>query len=190
LKAATFDPQHQGVLLDLTRGALDHAVRNREVLGFESDPDHPWLDDPMATFVTLRSHGELRGCVGSIEAHRSLGSDLCSNAYNAAFEDPRFQPLRLEEFPDILISVSLLSPLKPISFADEADLLHQLRPQQDGLLIEAGYHRGVFLPVVWEQLPDRRTFLEQLKRKAGLPSDFWSPDIQIKRFQALEIEEI
>ena len=137
-----------------------------------------------ACFVTLRRGAELRGCIGTIVPHRSLIEDLRSNTLAAATRDPRFPPLAREELDLTTIQVSLLSPLQPMEFDGEPDLLRQLRPGIDGLVLESGPHRGTFLPSVWKQLPDPARFLGQLKRKAGLAADFWSPDIRILRYSA------
>jgi uncharacterized protein, PH0010 family len=165
-------------LLRLARTAI---ARN---LGFpaEADDSATWLREPGATFVTLTRDGQLRGCIGSLEACRTLAQDVQSNACAAAFRDPRFPPLCRDEFGNTCIEVSLLSPLEPIPFRDEQDALAQLRPHVDGVVLEHGYHRGTFLPQVWEQLPTPEQFLSQLKRKAGLPPDFWDDGIKLYRY--------
>jgi len=144
--------------------------------------DAPWLREPGAVFVTLHRQGALRGCIGSLEARRPLREDVEKNARSAAFLDPRFTPLSLRELDDVEVEVSLLSPPEPIRFTDEADLLRQLRPGVDGLILEQGPHRGTFLPQVWEQLPDPAEFLAHLKRKAGLPADFPTADLRVSRY--------
>lgn len=144
--------------------------------------DAPWLREPGAVFVTLHRNGALRGCIGSLEARRPLREDVEKNARSAAFLDPRFPPLSLREFPDVEVEVSLLSPAEPLRFSGEADLLRQLRPGVDGLILEHGAHRGTFLPQVWEQLPAPADFLAHLKRKAGLAEDFWSADLRVLRY--------
>lgn len=144
--------------------------------------DAPWLQAPGAVFVTLHKHGALRGCIGSLEARRPLREDVEKNARSAAFLDPRFTPLSLRELDDVEVEVSLLSPAEPLRFKDEADLLRQMRPGVDGLILEQGPHRGTFLPQVWDQLPAPADFLAHLKRKAGLPADFWSADLRVSRY--------
>ena len=140
------------------------------------------LRDPRASFVTLRIDGELRGCIGSVEACRPLVVDVVDNAYNAAFRDPRFPPLRPFEFPMLTVHISVLSPMEPLRFAGEADLLEQIRPGMDGLEIEYWTRRGLLLPSIWELLPDKRQFLQTLKMKAGLPATFWSQRMNVNRF--------
>ncbi|MCX7175286.1 MAG: AmmeMemoRadiSam system protein A, partial [Proteobacteria bacterium] len=149
----------------------------------------PELTRPGAVFVTLTEHGELRGCIGSLEAWRPLRDDVVANARAAAFNDPRFPPLRAEELSKIRVEVSLLSPSQPMSFSSEVDAIGQLRPNIDGVILEWGGHRGTFLPQVWESLTEPRQFMNQLKRKAGLPPDFWHEDIKLSRYQVEKWKE-
>ncbi|MEO8039746.1 MAG: AmmeMemoRadiSam system protein B [Betaproteobacteria bacterium] len=144
--------------------------------------DAPFLKEVGATFVTLQRNGQLRGCIGSLEARRPLLDDLKHNARAAAFLDPRFRPLSLREFDDVRIEVSILSASTPIEFRDEPDLLTQLVPHVDGLILEQGAHRGTFLPQVWESLPTPAAFLAHLKQKAGLAPDFWSRELRVARY--------
>lgn len=127
-----------------------------------------------ATFVTLKIDGKLRGCIGSLEAMRPLVVDVAEHAYAAAFHDQRFLAVSMAECELLDIQISLLSRLEPMDFTSEQDLMAQLRPGIDGLILERGRHRSTFLPVVWQQLTDPRSFLEHLKIKAGLPVDDWS----------------
>lgn len=135
-----------------------------------------------ACFVTLRMDDELRGCIGSLEAYQPLVMDVAHNTYAAAFRDPRFAPLSKREFPSVEIQISVLSPPITLHFSDERDLLQQLRPGEDGLILTAQCHRGTFLPSVWESLSRPEDFLNQLKRKAGLAENFWSQDIEVQRY--------
>jgi AmmeMemoRadiSam system protein A len=112
---------------------------------------------------------------------------VASNAYSAAFEDPRFAPLERGEFERLDIHLSLLSAPEPIQFGSEKDLLAQIRPSLDGLVLEEGARRGTFLPSVWEQLPDPVEFLRHLKRKAGLPADYWSATLRVSRYTSESI---
>ncbi len=150
---------------------------------------HPWLNEPAATFVTLKIDGELRGCIGSLKAHHSLMNDLQNNAAAAAFEDPRFPPLSREELEQITIEISLLSEPRPITFSDEADALAKLQPHVDGVVFECGRFRSTFLPQVWEQLPTPRMFMAHLKQKAGLAPDFWSGDVLLYRYEVQKFSE-
>jgi AmmeMemoRadiSam system protein A len=150
---------------------------------------HAALAEFGATFVTLLREGELRGCIGSLEPRRRLDEDVRDNAVGAAFRDPRFAPLRRYELEALVVEVSLLGPSAPLCFADEADLLAQLVPGQDGLVIAYGGRRATFLPQVWEALPEPRDFLAALKRKAGLAPDFWSPELSARRYAVAKWSE-
>jgi uncharacterized protein len=145
-------------------------------------PAHPSLDAPGATFVTLTQHGDLRGCIGSLEARRPLRIDVHANAVAAAFRDPRFPPLASFELDSTQVEVSLLSASVPVAASSEAALLRTLVPGVDGLTLEYGRYRATFLPQVWESLAEPSSFLEALKRKAGLPSDFWHPQMRFSRY--------
>ena len=151
--------------------------------------DLPELHQAGATFVTLTQRGNLRGCIGSLEAWRPLLADVQENARNAAFHDPRFAPLRAEELPVTRVEVSLLTPAESMTFTDEADALTQLRPETDGVIFSAGSHRSTFLPQVWEQLPEPAVFLAHLKQKAGLPPNYWGPDVRLERYTVKKWKE-
>lgn len=137
--------------------------------------------------MTLNCDDRLRGCIGTLEAFQSLVLDVTNNAYSAAFRDPRFSRLTASEFSRTEIHISVLTPATPVDFSSEQDLIEQLNPQVDGLILSLGRQRGTFLPSVWESLPDPRDFLQRLKRKAGLPADFWSDDIRIERYHTISI---
>lgn len=137
-----------------------------------------------ASFVTLKIDSRLRGCIGTLEARLPLVVGVSEHAYAAAFEDPRFGPLRKQEFALLEVHISVLSPPAPIEFSSEDDLLAQLRPGIDGLVLRLGGRRATFLPSVWEDLRDPYVFLAQLKQKAGLPLGYWSEDIQADRYTA------
>jgi AmmeMemoRadiSam system protein A len=143
---------------------------------------HPDLAKPSATFVTLTQKGQLRGCIGSLEARRPLATDVGENALAAAFRDPRFPPLRRTELEITRVEVSLLDTPEKMDFKNEADALAQLRPGVDGLILECGGHRATFLPQVWESLPTPQIFLQHLKLKAGLPLNFWNPLLSLARY--------
>lgn len=159
-----------------------NAIAGRFGLPVSPVDDCPELHKKGATFVTLTQCGQLRGCIGSLEAWRALRQDVQDNALAAAFRDPRFEPLSVDELPVTRIEVSLLTPAVPISFADEADALAQLRPGVDGIIFSAAGRRSTFLPQVWEQLPNPALFMAHLKQKAGLPADYWSSNVQLERY--------
>ncbi|MBP1773060.1 MAG: Radical Pyruvate-formate lyase-activating enzyme [Holophagaceae bacterium] len=131
------------------------------------------FDGPGASFVTLTQDGELQGCVGGLAPHPSLAEGVRRHALAAAFDDPRFEAITSEQLPRLSVEVSLLSPLRPVACASEADLLQRLRPEVDGLVLEAQGRTATFLPQVWESLPAPADFLAALKRKAGLASRAW-----------------
>jgi AmmeMemoRadiSam system protein A len=135
-----------------------------------------------ATFVTLKIDGQLRGCIGALEPRLPLVVDVAEHAYAAAFEDPRFRPLQKLEFPLLEVHISVLSPPEPIQCGAEDELLEQLRPGIDGLILRLGEQRATFLPSVWEDVRDPYVFLAQLKRKAGLPLDYWSEALELERY--------
>ena len=166
-------------LLAIARGAIAASLGES---GPSEGPAAGWLEEPGASFVTLRQLGELRGCVGSLCAERSLRADVERNARAAAFRDPRFAPLSRREYPEIEVEVSLLSSLEPIVFESESHALGQLRPGVDGVLLEYAGRRGTFLPQVWEQLPESAAFLAHLKQKAGLPVGFWAAELKLSRY--------
>lgn len=172
-------------LLRLARNAIG------EHFGVPPQPvdERPDLHAPGATFVTLTQRGELRGCIGSLEAYRPLADDVRANARAAAFRDPRFAPLTAGELARTRIEVSLLTPAEALACRDEAEALKLLRPHIDGVILSAGQHRATFLPQVWEQLPEPAAFLSQLKRKAGLPGNYWGPDVQLERYTVKKWQE-
>ena len=147
------------------------------------------LSEYGAVFVTLEKFGNLRGCIGSIIPHRPLIDDIIINAQNAAYSDTRFRPVEKGEIKDLKIAVSLLSVPKQMHFKDEEDLLNQIRPNIDGIIIKDGNYQAVYLPSVWEQLPDKRDFLNSLKVKAGLPASHFSKTFEAYRFETSYIKE-
>ncbi|RTZ59396.1 MAG: AMMECR1 domain-containing protein [Gammaproteobacteria bacterium] len=140
------------------------------------------LQQPGAAFVTLNKNGHLRGCIGSLEARRALAEDVAQNAFAAAFRDPRFAPLQASELDDLEPHISVLGKPEPMQFGSEQDLIRQLKPGKDGLILEDGHHRGTFLPSVWESLPEPASFVRHLKQKAGLPPDYWSDSLKVSRY--------
>ena len=173
-------PENPGeVLLPIARTTISSAL-GRPRAGVTADST--WLLEKGACFVTLTRHGQLRGCIGTLQAHRSLQLDVKANAHAAAFRDPRFSPLTKNELDQTNIEISLLSAMQPLHFSDEHHALAQLRPGIDGVVFEFGHYRSTFLPQVWEQLPDVAAFMSHLKHKAGLPPDFWSSQVRLHRY--------
>lgn len=177
-----FGDGERQVMLQLARDAIAHELHQYVALSVDPLAYPEPLRRVRATFVTLQIAGRLRGCIGTLEAHRPLVVDVARNAGAAAFADPRFPRLGRSELDQIDIHISVLSPARPMQFTSEADLLGQLRPGVDGLILSDGRHRGTFLPAVWEQLSGAEQFLHQLKQKAGLPPDHWSDTIAVARY--------
>jgi AmmeMemoRadiSam system protein A len=180
--------EHGRVLLPMARSAIAGAVGQAGAPSRPAATD-PWLQAPGATFVTLTQRGQLRGCIGTLEAHRPLHQDVEANAVAAALRDPRFAPLQARELAWTEIEVSLLSVREALAFHSEDDALAQLRPGVDGVIFQFDRFRSTFLPQVWEQLPDVTGFMAHLKQKAGLPADFWSPQVRLERYTVTQWKE-
>ncbi|MBM3504078.1 MAG: AmmeMemoRadiSam system protein B [Alphaproteobacteria bacterium] len=172
----------QDRLLDLAEASVRHGLSTGQPPTIVVESESEALRARGAAFVTLTKHHVLRGCIGSLAAHRPLAADVVANAYSAAFKDPRFPALTAAEWPELEIDISVLSPPIAFAVASEADLLGRLRVGRDGLILQEGNTRATFLPSVWEQLPDPKVFLAHLKRKAGLAIDHWSPDLRFWRY--------
>lgn len=170
------------LLLKLARESIAHGLQTGQVLPVDLSAYEPALTDKAASFVTLQRQGQLRGCIGMLEAQRPLVEDISENAFAAAFRDPRFPPLSAHEFTDLDLHISILSPAQALHFTSEQELLARLQPGIDGLILQEGYRRGTFLPSVWEQLPQPSQFLRHLKQKAGLPADYWSDTLKAYRY--------
>ena len=166
------------VLLAHAREAIARVLR----VAVAAAPDAEFLSPPGATFVTLKTDGELRGCIGSLAARRSLRDDVRENAQAAAFQDPRFAPLTRADYARLTVEVSLLAPSSPLIVADEAELRATLRPGVDGLTLAYRERRATFLPQVWEHLRSPSEFVAGLKRKMGLAASFWSDELRVWRY--------
>ena len=178
------DAQAGETLIAIARAAIEEKLLGRAAARF----DAPWLERAGATFVTLLKNGELRGCIGSLEATRPLAQDVAENALAAALRDPRFAELSAAEWPQCEVEVSFLSTPKPIRFTDEADLLRQIHAGEDGLILEAEGRRARFLPQVWQGVPDTRAFRGQRLRKAGLPADTRLETCRISRYRVMKFD--
>ena len=177
-----FNETERKTLLHIARASIETGLREKRPLSVNPQDFPANLQASGAAFVTLSKTGQLRGCIGHLEATQPLVQDVAENAFAAAFRDPRFPPVREEELPRIRIEISVLSPATPLHVHSEEEVLAQLVPGQDGLILEDRGARGTFLPSVWESLPEPRDFLRQLKRKAGLPEDHWSDHLRISRY--------
>ncbi|MFV2090365.1 MAG: AmmeMemoRadiSam system protein A [Pseudomonadales bacterium] len=186
MRCAEFDNQERELLLRIARASIEQGFARTQALSEQelvaADMMRPGLYRQRASFITLTRDGELRGCTGSLEACRTVAADVARSAYRSAFSDYRFPSLQPRELGELRIEIAVLSPQMEIEVDTEQELIEMLQPLEDGLVIDDGPHRATFLPKVWESIPDARQFLSELKRKAGLPGDYWSPDIRVYRY--------
>jgi AmmeMemoRadiSam system protein A len=168
-----FSERDRQVLLSLARLAIEQSVRHGRLLDVDLEDPSPPCREPRACFVTLTKQGELRGCIGTLVAREPLVRAVMDNARSAALNDTRFPPVVPEELSEIDVHISVLTEPRPLVFASPRDLLDQLRPDRDGVVFRHGGKTATFLPQVWEQIPDKVTFLERLCLKAGLPPSVW-----------------
>ena len=188
--AARFTDADRARLIAVAAAGLDFAVAHEGeapelelAVGVE-----PALSAQRASFVTLEREGRLRGCIGSPAPRMSLARDVATNAVAAGFGDPRFSPLKADELAGLTISISVLSPATPLVLADEDELIAKLHPRRDGLILRERGASALFLPSVWSVLPDRRAFVQHLKRKMGRASDYWSESMRAWRFTTESFE--
>ena len=183
------------ILLKLARMSILEEFENKRLIDKnEWIEKYPFLAEKRACFVTLKMKDKprgsnLRGCIGSILPHRSLIDDVIENAKAAAFSDPRFEPLRPEEFELIKIEVSVLTIPQKLEYEDKNDLRNKIRPGVDGVILQLANHQATFLPSVWEELPAFEIFFAHLCLKAGLPGDCLMYHPVIYTYQAVEVEE-
>lgn len=177
-----YSAAERAILLRVAHASIATGLQTGRPLAVRAEDYPAPLIDKRATFVTLTRDGLLRGCIGSLEAHRMLVEDVAGNAFAAAFRDPRFPPLQQQELDALEIQVSVLGTPEPLAFATEQELLESLRPGVDGLILEEKNTRGTFLPSVWESLPRPEDFLNHLKMKAGLPAGYWTDSVRIWRY--------
>ncbi|WP_297811586.1 AmmeMemoRadiSam system protein A [uncultured Methylophaga sp.] len=170
------------LLRKIARDAIQYGLRHQAPMPVDLESLPASIRQQQACFVTLFATGTLRGCVGSLEAYRPLAEDVAANAFAAAFRDNRFCPISRDLVDELDINISLLTTPQPIECDCEQSLLSQLIPGKDGLILEAGEHRATFLPAVWDALPSPARFVAELKRKAGLPIDYWSEQMQCYRY--------
>ncbi|WP_018950362.1 AmmeMemoRadiSam system protein A [Thioalkalivibrio sp. ALMg11] len=173
-------------LLELAADAIRRAAHETPASTIALEQEPAPLPAPGASFVTLKRGDALRGCIGTLEAHRPLATDVLHNARAAALNDPRFPPLRATELAGLAYSVTLLTASRPMEAAHREGLLDQLQPGRDGLVIQAGARRATFLPAVWDQLPDPEAFLDALLHKAGLAPGRWPDGLQAWRYGSRE----
>jgi AmmeMemoRadiSam system protein A len=187
----TLTPEEQKTLLRLAREAMERGVRGEELPPLDLAALPSILREEGSTFVTLMSHEQLRGCVGSLEAYQSLAEDVRVHAVAAALKDPRFPPVQEEELSGIQIEISRLTRPIPLEYKDAEDLLSKLRPHVDGVILRDNfYHRATFLPQVWEKIPDPVEFLNNLCYKMGVEPELWRRrHFEVLTYQAEEFHE-
>ena len=173
----------QQTCLQVARQSIKHGLEEGRALQINSSDYSSNLQQTFSSFVTLNKNGQLRGCIGALHATQPLINDISEHAYSAAFQDPRFPALVNNEYEQLDVKISVLGSPEIIKFIDEEDLLQQIQPNIDGLILEHGYSCGTFLPSVWEQLPDKKEFLNHLKVKAGFTFDWWDNAVKISRYE-------
>jgi AmmeMemoRadiSam system protein A len=177
-------------LLSLARQSLENCARGSTSPHFDKDSLSPVLREQGASFVTLTSHGYLRGCVGALEPYQSLAEDVCEHAVAAGFQDYRFPPVQVNELEDIEIEISYLTRPETLKYDKPEELPRLLRPNIDGVVIQDGMRRATFLPQVWEKIPHPEEFLEELCMKMGAPANLWrKKKLDVKIYQVEEFHE-
>lgn len=181
-----FPPEAATVLTAVARTAIARHI-GEEVPAVPEGIE--WLDRDGASFVTLTLDVRLRGCIGSLQAHRSLADDVAANAVSAAFRDPRFAPMDPTEVAASHIEVSVLTTPEELEFDSESGAIEKLRPNVDGVILQVGSAKATFLPQVWQQLEHPVEFLQHLKRKAGIRATYWGPDVRLWTYQVHAFDE-
>ncbi len=189
----SLNKKEQEFCINLARRSMEFSLRNDSLLkfnDFELKSFPKKLLEKKACFVTLYKGGELRGCIGHLSAIQPLYKDIIENAFNAAFSDPRFDALRVEELKVVKLEISVLTDPVMLEFKDEKDLLSKLVPKKDGVIVSKGYYNATFLPSVWDELKDKKKFLTQLCLKAGLDADEWRrPGLKVQIYHAVKAKE-
>ncbi len=180
--------RHGEALLLLAGASIRHTLATGSELPVDPAALPPALMQTAASFVSLHRGGALRGCIGSAQAWRALAVDVAGNAAAAAFEEPRFPTLTAAELSGLTLSVSVLTAPEPIAAPSAAALIDALRPGHDGLILRDGERVGVFLPQVWDAVPDAAEFVARLAEKAGLPAGHWPPTLEARRFATASVE--
>lgn len=182
--------EEQEVLLRLAREAMERGVKGEELPSLDQSSLPPNLREAGSSFITLTVHGQLRGCIGSLDPYESLAEDVREHAVAAALNDPRFPPVREDELNGIQIEVSRLTRPVPLEYKDANDLLSKLHPHVDGVILRDAFHRATFLPQVWEKIPEPEEFLNNLCFKMGVRHDLWrSKHLDVLTYQVEEFHE-
>lgn len=183
--------EERQVLLNMARKALEDAVCGKQLEPLELELISPCLQEPGATFVTLRRQGELRGCIGALEAYQSLAEDVREHAIAAGLQDYRFSPVTPEELREITIEISRLTPSQQLEYENYDDLERELFSRKEGVILRDGARRATFLPQVWEKLPNPAMFLNSLCMKMGLAPDSWRQrKMEVWLYQVEEFHEV
>jgi len=178
-------------ILRLAREAMEFGVKGRQLPPLDLQSLSPALRDQGASFVTLTVNGDLRGCIGALEAYQALAEDVREHAVAAALNDPRFPPVQEGELSRIRIEVSRLTAPHPLEYAASEDLLRKLRPHIDGVILKEGHRRATFLPQVWEKIPNPAEFLDNLCYKMGVQTNSWrTGTLQVLIYQVEEFHEL
>ena len=184
----SFKAKEEQNLLRLAYETIEYGLKHGTQLKIDARQYSSKLQKFNASFTTLKVNGKLRGCIGTTEANLPLVCAVSHSAYASAFNDFRFPPILASELDQLKISISILSQTEALSFASEKDLIENIQPGTDGLILSYNNHKGTLLPVVWQAIPNKYQFISALKEKAGLPQDFWASDLQISRFTTHIIE--
>ena len=170
------------ILLEVAKASIKQGLKQQSALVVNPLDYAHALREIRATFVTLNINHQLRGCIGTLTAHRPLVSDIAYHAYAAGFSDPRFPKLQDDEWTQLEIHISILSVPEPMTFDSESDLIQKIRPGIDGLILNDRGYQGTFLPSVWDSLTTPHAFISHLKQKAGLPANYWSSTLSVQRY--------
>lgn len=190
MSAIKLTDHERAYLLGLARQTIQRAVSGEEFPVIQETDLTPALRAPGASFVTLTKHGDLRGCIGALEAYQPLAYDVREHAAAAALEDYRFTPVKPDEVSSIQIEISRLTPPQKIDYDSPEKLPGFIRPGIDGVILRDNYRRATFLPQVWEKLPEPEQFLSHLCQKMGAPSDLWKRKLlQVWVYQVEEFHE-
>lgn len=182
------DAQDRKLLLSLARSAIESKLAGRRIKIPSAVSES--LTRETGCFVTLHKKGRLRGCIGTLEPEKPLIRAVADNALNAAFEDPRFSPLQVDELEDIDIEISVLTPPELLDFDGPGDLKKKLKPGIHGVIVSEGWRRATFLPQVWDQLPELDQFMSHLCQKAGMDRDCWKrKDVKIQIYTVVYFSE-
>lgn len=186
--STSLSADEQASLLQIARESIAFGLVRKQPPHVDLSRFSGVMLEDRASFVTLKYAGQLRGCIGALEARRPLVQDVAANAFGAAFSDRRFNPVSEVELPMLEYHISILTPRQTLAVDSESDLLSKLRPGIDGLILEEGSSRATFLPAVWETLPDPSEFVLHLKRKAGWNDDYWSSSITVWIYQTESVD--